>query len=666
MEARTLLDRFGSPHDLEQVFEEAMNRATEAIRNEASEILSRHGSSATVDWLVEKQDRFPTGSSARKAIEDLVAALRAPPADETSNGEHKASRAEAPSAPEPGPGAANVSMPAPGTVASTDSRPATDQLLARSIEAAEFSLQDRDFDGAEALFKEVISGSGGKSTRGRRAEYLRRAERGLRAVAHFRGFIAALAATLGRDPGAFGFVPYGGGKSGAVLAIDGEGLTVDGAGQPLRLKWKVVPTSTLKALSRKVSLEPAQLVHVAAVLRASGAAEDALSTLIRAFKKSPEVKPAIDIELADARSMPEVPESGFTLLDNEWLSPRELKRRELNWTIETQCQALFSEKSEERERAFATLMELGDPARSQLHRSLLQVRRAVEEKVAKLKGYAALQETAALREELDRRRAHALELIFDEKKYPYPYRPPQASPEAFAQYRQNQPEVDSRVAAVREIWKDTRSIPIPTAVRDGVTRIQEVDAWIRKASFGEVPPEIPWLMNLPKGEHLTIRTVATSALDRERIDASEKVMEVNESSPGVATRGEQAQCRITNQYRLLMGRWALRLYDRLLLAARGHCEDMEKLGFFSHTSKVPGKESPIDRVRREGMDPAGLSENIAIAGGPEGAHNGWCHSPGHHRNILGAGWRLLGPGNAGAKWCQNFSVSDQNEVPAGR
>jgi uncharacterized protein YkwD len=109
----------------------------------------------------------------------------------------------------------------------------------------------------------------------------------------------------------------------------------------------------------------------------------------------------------------------------------------------------------------------------------------------------------------------------------------------------------------------------------------------------------------------------------------------------------------------MMGLRALRLHDALGRASRGHCEDMVRLGFFSHTSPVPGKESPMDRVRLAGMKPAGVSENIAINGSAEGAHNGWVHSPGHHRNILGKSWRLLGVGNAGNRWCQNFSIRDQ-------
>jgi uncharacterized protein YkwD len=50
-----------------------------------------------------------------------------------------------------------------------------------------------------------------------------------------------------------------------------------------------------------------------------------------------------------------------------------------------------------------------------------------------------------------------------------------------------------------------------------------------------------------------------------------------------------------------------------------------------------------------------VSENIHRgSGSPEGAHNGWVHSSGHHRNILQKLWTEMGTGQAGRYWTQNF------------
>jgi hypothetical protein len=59
----------------------------------------------------------------------------------------------------------------------------------------------------------------------------------------------------------------------------------------------------------------------------------------------------------------------------------------------------------------------------------------------------------------------------------------------------------------------------------------------------------------------------------------------------------------------------------------------------------------------------GISENIAMnPGGPMGAHRAWIHSSGHHRNILSKAWRLLGSGNSGSLWTQNFSIREYGET----
>jgi len=59
--------------------------------------------------------------------------------------------------------------------------------------------------------------------------------------------------------------------------------------------------------------------------------------------------------------------------------------------------------------------------------------------------------------ELDMARSHALELIFDEEKYFYPYR------QRANEYYPVQKEVDHRVAAVREIWDDPMKVRVALA-----------------------------------------------------------------------------------------------------------------------------------------------------------------------------------------------------------
>jgi uncharacterized protein YkwD len=49
----------------------------------------------------------------------------------------------------------------------------------------------------------------------------------------------------------------------------------------------------------------------------------------------------------------------------------------------------------------------------------------------------------------------------------------------------------------------------------------------------------------------------------------------------------------------------------------------------------------------------------------QGAHNGWIHSSGHHRNILMPGWSEMGTGQSGRYWTQNFGFASGDEQVGG-
>ena len=68
----------------------------------------------------------------------------------------------------------------------------------------------------------------------------------------------------------------------------------------------------------------------------------------------------------------------------------------------------------------------------------------------------------------------------------------------------------------------------------------------------------------------------------------------------------------------------------------------------------PERRTPMDRMRKEGYT-KGAGENcMRGGGGPEAAHNGWCHSSGHHRNLLYEGHTEMGTALSGSYWVQNF------------
>jgi uncharacterized protein YkwD len=115
---------------------------------------------------------------------------------------------------------------------------------------------------------------------------------------------------------------------------------------------------------------------------------------------------------------------------------------------------------------------------------------------------------------------------------------------------------------------------------------------------------------------------------------------------------EFAGTAMLNEIRYLLGLAMVRIEAKLGDAARDHSSDMERLGFFDHTSPVPGKRTPSDRASRFGT--SGGAENIARGhrSGPS-AIQGWWYSPGHHRNMLGGHGRT-GLGRSGELWTQMF------------
>jgi uncharacterized protein YkwD len=107
-----------------------------------------------------------------------------------------------------------------------------------------------------------------------------------------------------------------------------------------------------------------------------------------------------------------------------------------------------------------------------------------------------------------------------------------------------------------------------------------------------------------------------------------------------------------NLARNLLGLSALLIDFNLCEAARGHSQDMERLKFFSHDSPVPGKTTPWDRAKLAGTTASG--ENIfAGIGNGKAAHEGWFHSPGHHKNQTG-NFSRVGVGRSGTYFTQMF------------
>ena len=135
--------------------------------------------------------------------------------------------------------------------------------------------------------------------------------------------------------------------------------------------------------------------------------------------------------------------------------------------------------------------------------------------------------------------------------------------------------------------------------------------------------------------------------------SARSVLEANFAPSQKLTSEEAAGIDDLNRMRLLLGLSALAIDLQLCEAARGHSRDMVEKKFFAHESPVPGKATPWDRARKAGTTASG--ENIAAGTSTgAGANRMWFHSPGHFKNMFGAGHRRVGLGNHDEHWTQMF------------
>ena len=265
-------------------------------------------------------------------------------------------------------------------------------------------------------------------------------------------------------------------------------------------------------------------------------------------------------------------------------------------------------------------------------------RRALEEWVKSHQGVMRKR----VDEALTARRKDALACIFDVKRYP------DENHGAVGQ-----PEVDRLVALVREVWEQPTVFARKAVPEfDAFGRAMEEDLVYLEAAGGSAP-------EMPTVDRWLARWDAVFA--REKIGIPPSQVEWNEAvrkydAEEVLTSAdeeERACMLVTNDYREMMGARLLEIDERLVRAARKHSEEMVRLGYFEHSSPVAANASPGLRCAHEGYPGAG-AENIA-GGGRRGRDpfDGWYHSSGHHRNMLGNHGQI-GVGRFEEIWTEDF------------
>jgi hypothetical protein len=392
------------------------------------------------------------------------------------------------------------------------------------------------------------------------------------------------------------------------------------------------------------------------------------------YRLEPDWKPAIDSLIAQKRRM-RIPDGGFIEFEGMLIAPDEqediLFRRRLDSVLQRFQRGIGSRERrlrEDSEAAFEELVELGEravqPAIVVLQGVLTREIKAAEDAAGLSSADDRVMEQ--LLSELERRREHALSLIMDPVAYPYPYGPNRAEIQA---------DVNERVAAVREIWDDPTSFIGRTNpnYQENINRVRAVAERMARLDpenryHERTPDETIEYLRMQANNRLTIREwPGANRRYQSLINYNRQVMEFNENFPTGAAHADgdsRLQVRITNEYRMMFGRHALKINDKLFWASWVHSRycSVHRGGQIAHV--IPGHpygDGPQDRAVRQGYV-HGVGENMHMnSGGPTamGAHTGWVNSSGHHRNLLAPQWRVLGSAKFGQVWTQKFGEVDE-------
>lgn len=311
-----------------------------------------------------------------------------------------------------------------------------------------------------------------------------------------------------------------------------------------------------------------------------------------------------------------------------------------------------TQKPEARNEAVKTLAAKGDTQQSALKQEL---GKALEDAKKKVLDYVKSQKgpirgkMAAL--VLERRKA-ALMFIFDKAKYPDE-----------DHGRVGQPEVDRLVGELRRAWQDPlRELLLDKSEKklaDKIDELRRIAGWLRdplaqSVDLARIEDDLAAEANKVAG----ISEIGADGQDAQMLDASKAVLKYNETTKTSLTAEERSCILVTNEYRMMFGLKALKVFEPLVQAARKHSQEMVAKNYFAHESPVPENATPGKRVAREGGKYTG--ENIAM-GNTDGkaTFHQWYTSSGHHRNML-MRHRSIGIGAEGNYWTEDFGADDPN------
>ena len=443
-----------------------------------------------------------------------------------------------------------------------------------------------------------------------------------------------------------------------VTGASHRGLELD---HGAHVAWPSVPPRELVRIARELELGEEDRIGLAIFCFDTDGLEDTAHRLLEEIALA-DASRRQDIDRVVSRKLGiEVPIGGFRIWDHRFVTPARLEALASASRFSEIRGNLLSKDPVERRTAYGNLRELGAKGRLALKEDLPRCREAM---IHRIRGTSAFQGLAAMRRdrlELQELREEILALVFDQDLYPTVYKAPEAPREARERYRETQRQIDELTRELRTLWKeaDGRAVRIPPAFARHLSEVQEVRRWFDALNLEPEPLEEADFLELlsPGLARVTVQNFPLETADVAWWAESQDALAANAAAAAFVTEAEVGLVRVTNGYRMMLGCRALRIDNPLAKAAQGHSHDMSQLGYFSHFSPNADMRTPDLRTKHHGFSGARVGENIAFGQlDHQSAHDRWCISPPHHRNILNASWTHMGTGQRGKYWTTNFGA----------
>ncbi|MFK7929803.1 MAG: CAP domain-containing protein, partial [Myxococcota bacterium] len=488
----------------------------------------------------------------------------------------------------------------------------------------------------------------------------------LRGKAEDFGALVALAEGVGgRLAGALSSNPVAAederGDAAKVIGFEGRGLRMLTSDGEASATWLELTPTAVAALAERARLEPEGWMGVGVHAYRVGDPERAEAALRRAVERDLDLLSAVSAIIQRGRGDRPDPR-GYQLEKGQFVAVAavEARKRGTQWARQL-AQILGRGDVAKAANWLEERQAEGPEALDALVLALSTQRERLAEGLEKLPISKRIEHLSELRAQLDGARQHALDLIYDEVKYFYPFRASQTSVAREAEYWKVQEDVDARVAALRDLWEAKGpSVRVTPELSRALAALDWVDQSLLR--LGHYPSEAErqgreaareLLQALPTKGVVTLQTFARSPEEKALFAEWAAVEAYSEQVMADFADGPRRQFRITNRYRRMFGHRPLAAHAQLFEAAQAHSDEMSTLGYFSHFSPTPGRETPYARMRAAGYT-YGVSENIALNSSALGAHNAWLHSAGHHRNLLNPGHTEFGVGVGGKYYTQAF------------